>query len=49
VIERAETVEPVINAFAETRYEEALAQASAAEATLTSAAGSRMFDEALDD
>ncbi|MEP7023889.1 MAG: amidase [Actinomycetota bacterium] len=32
VIERAETVEPVINAFAETRYEEALAQASAAEA-----------------
>ncbi len=32
VIERAEAVEPVINAFAETRYEEALAQARAAEA-----------------
>ncbi len=32
VIERAETVEPVINAFAETFYEEALQQAKAAEA-----------------
>ena len=32
VIERAEATEPVINAFAETRYEEALAQARAAEA-----------------
>ncbi len=32
VIERAEAVEPVINAFAVTRYEEALAQAGEAEA-----------------
>ena len=32
VIERAEAAEPVINAFAETRYDEALAQARAAEA-----------------
>jgi Asp-tRNA(Asn)/Glu-tRNA(Gln) amidotransferase A subunit family amidase len=33
VIARAEAVEPAINAFAETRYEEALAQARAAEAS----------------
>ena len=32
VIERAEAVEPVINAFAETHYHQALAQARAAEA-----------------
>jgi Asp-tRNA(Asn)/Glu-tRNA(Gln) amidotransferase A subunit family amidase len=32
VIERAEAVEPVINAFAETHYDEAMAQARAAEA-----------------
>jgi Asp-tRNA(Asn)/Glu-tRNA(Gln) amidotransferase A subunit family amidase len=31
VIERAETVEPVVNAFAATRYEQALAQAAEAE------------------
>jgi aspartyl-tRNA(Asn)/glutamyl-tRNA(Gln) amidotransferase subunit A len=39
VIDRAEKVEPEINAFAEPRYEEALAQARAAEARYAAAAG----------
>src|SRR5712692_5506070 len=40
VIARAEAVEPAINAFAETRYDEALAQARAAEARYGGAGGS---------
>jgi len=39
VIERAEAVEPVINAFAETFYEQALDQARAAEARYASSGG----------
>ena len=40
VIARAEAVEPAINAFAETRYAEALAQARAAEARYSGTGGS---------
>jgi Asp-tRNA(Asn)/Glu-tRNA(Gln) amidotransferase A subunit family amidase len=39
VIERAEAIEPVINAFAETFYEQALDQARAAEARYASSGG----------